>query len=202
MLQPITEMSNRDLDALALIADRKRLFILYDDLDASSSKSWLVNKMLGAGEMSAFYGPPGCGKGVIIEDLALHIAAGKEWHGRPVTRGAVVYVALERKQLVIRRAIAWRIKHDLPSLPFAIVGGVYDLKAPTVAQQLGDICRQIEEATAEQVVLIIIDTVSRALAGGNENSPTGASGRTNHGGGPASAEVPCGACPIRSSHSA
>ncbi|MCP1915913.1 hypothetical protein J2R96_008393 [Bradyrhizobium elkanii] len=151
--------------------DNKRPFVLYADLNVTESKSWLVHKMLGAGELSAFYGPPGCGKGVIIEDLALHIAAGHEWHGRPVTRGAVVYVALERKKLVERRAIAFRKRHGLEDLPFAIVGGVYDFRQPATAAQIAAICREVEQETAERVVLVIVDTVSRALAGGDENSP-------------------------------
>ena len=168
----VAQMDNAALDRLAMLTDRKRLFVLYDDLDANSaSKSWLVDKMLGAGEMSAVYGPPGCGKGVIIEDLALHVAARLPWHGRAVSGGAVVYVALERKKLVERRAIAWRNKHGHQGLPFAVVGGVYDFRTPAAAQQIGDICRQVQEATGEPVVLLIVDTVSRSLAGGDENSP-------------------------------
>jgi hypothetical protein len=153
-------------------AECKPLFVLYADLkETAASKSWLVHNMLGCGEMSAVYGAPGCGKGVLIEDMGLHIAAGLEWHGRPVTRGAVVYVALERKKLVERRAIAFRKKHGIEDLPFAIVGGVFDFRNPATALQIADICKQVEAATGETVVLIIIDTVSRALAGGDENSP-------------------------------
>lgn len=149
-----------------------RPFVMYSDIDeAASSKSWLVHDMLGCGELSAVYGPPGCGKGVGVEDMALHIAAGIAWHGRPVTRGAVVYIALERKKLVERRALAFRKKHGLQDLPFAIAGGVYDFRSPVTAQQITDICRQVEELTGEPVVLVIVDTVSRALAGGDENSP-------------------------------
>jgi RecA-family ATPase len=96
---------------------------MYADIyEAGGSKSWLVEGLLGCGELSAIYGSPGCGKGVGVEDLGLHIAAGLEWHGRPVTRGAVVYIALERKKLVERRALAFRVKHGLLDLPFAIVG--------------------------------------------------------------------------------
>lgn len=146
-------------------------FVMYGDLEVASSKSWLVHNMLGAGEMSAFYGPPGCGKGVIIEDMALHIAAGLDWHCRPTTRGTVLYIALERKKLVERRAIAFREKHGLRDLPFAIAGGVYDFRLPATADQITAICAQVKEATGLPVVLIIIDTISRAMAGGDENSP-------------------------------
>jgi len=148
-----------------------RPLVLYSELDASASKSWLVGKMLGVAEMSAWYGPPGCGKGVIIEDMALHIAAGIPWHGRQVSNGAVVYIALERKKLVERRAIAFRTKYGLQDLPFAIVGGVYDFRDRATADQIAGICTQVHQATGKNVVLIIIDTVSRALAGGDENSP-------------------------------
>src|ERR1700704_548838 len=131
----IERKSNEELDAISIERDRKRLFVLYADLKATASKSWLVHQMLGQGEASTFYGAPGCGKGVIIEDMCLHIAAGREWHGRPGLRGAVVYIALERKKLVERRAIAFRRKHGLEDLPFAIVGGVYDFRDPaTIAK--------------------------------------------------------------------
>ena len=56
----------------------------------------------------------------------MHVAAGWPWHDRPVKRGAVLYVALERKKLVERRALAFRERYGVPDLPFAIVGGVYD----------------------------------------------------------------------------
>jgi hypothetical protein len=170
-VQSILNISNVELDRLAVANDRKRLFVLYSELKASSSKSWLVDKMLGAGEMSAWYGPPGCGKGVIIEDMGLHIAAGLDWHGRSTSGGAVLYIALERKKLVERRAIAFRKKHKLANLPFAIAGGVYDFRNPATADQIADICKQVEKATGKFIALIIIDTVSRALAGGDENSP-------------------------------
>ena len=73
--------------------------------------------------------------------------------------------------MVERRAIAFRNKHGLQGLPFAIVGGVYDFRQVTAADAIADICRQVSEVTNEDVVLIVIDTVSRALAGGDENSP-------------------------------
>jgi hypothetical protein len=146
-------------------------FVLYADLAATSSKSWLVHNMLGAAEMSAVYGPPGCGKGVIVEDMALHIAAGLDWHGRATSGGAVLYIALERKKLVERRAIAFRKKHGLQDLPLAITGGVYDFRQPATANQIAVICGQVENKTGEAIALIIVDTVSRALAGGDENSP-------------------------------
>jgi RecA-family ATPase len=84
-------------------------------------------------------------------------------------RGAVCFIALERRQLVIRRAIAFRKKHGIDDLPFAIMGGVFDFRNQE-RTAVAEIVRQVEAELGEKVVLIIIDTISRALAGGDENS--------------------------------
>jgi hypothetical protein len=163
--------TNAELDAKIIELDRERLFTLFRDLKAQSTKEWLVHNLLGAGEASAFYGKPGDGKSVLAEDLALHVAAGWPWHGRAVRQGAVLYVALERRMLVERRAIAFRERHGAHDLPFAIVGGVRDFRDKGTPAQIASIARQVEEETGQPVILICIDTLSRALCGGDENSP-------------------------------
>jgi RecA-family ATPase len=150
--------------------DRKQPFSLYRDLEAISTKEWLVKNFLGHQEASAFYGAPGSGKSALVEDLGLHVAAGLPWHGREVRQGAVCYVALERRMLVERRAIAFRERRQLLDLPFAIIGGVYDFRDQRTAATIAGITRQVEDVTKQPVALIIIDTISRALAGGDENS--------------------------------
>ncbi|MFZ0623625.1 MAG: AAA family ATPase [Pseudolabrys sp.] len=62
---------NNELDAIALRHDRKSKFLLYRELEAESRKEWLVSGLLGSGDASAFYGVPGCGKSVLVEDMAL-----------------------------------------------------------------------------------------------------------------------------------
>jgi hypothetical protein len=122
--------ANNALDAKAVLADRKRRFTLFRDLQLGDTKEWLVKGLLGHGEASAFYGKPGDRKSVLVQDLCMHVAAGWPWHDRPVRRGAVVYIALERRKLVERRALAFRQRHDISDLPLAIVGGVYDFRDP------------------------------------------------------------------------
>ena len=161
---------NTALDAKVIQLDRKGRFLLFSELEAQSSKEWLVHNLLGHAEASAIYGKPGDGKSVLAEDLGLHVAAGWCWHGRPVRRGGVLYIALERRKLVERRAIAFREKHGVRDLPFAIMGGVYDFRDKRTIKHIIDVVRQVEVLTGEQVVLIIIDILSRALCGGDENS--------------------------------
>jgi hypothetical protein len=165
------ELTEGAEDHIVPFPGRSRPFLLFKDIDLQASKEWLVRGFLGADESSAYYGKPGDGKSVLVEDMALHIAAGREWHGRKVKQGSVVYVALERKKLVERRAIAFRLEHGLTDLPFAIVGGVHDFRDPETALRLAEIVRDVKAATGHPVVLIVIDTLSRALCGGDENSP-------------------------------
>jgi AAA domain len=170
MMDPNT-VNNAALDAKIIQLKRKGRFLLFCELEAQSSKEWLVHNLLGHGEASAMYGKPGGGKSVLAEDLGLHVAAGWPWHGRPVRRGGVLYIALERRKLVERRAIAFRERHGPPDLPFAIIGGVHDFRDKRTAGHIIEVARQIEALTGEQLVLFQIDTLSRALCGGDENSP-------------------------------
>ena len=153
-------------------ADARR-FTLFAELEINSTKEWLVHHLLGDGDASVLFGKPGDGKSVLAEDLALHIAAGRPWHGRRVKQGAVVFVALERRKLVERRAIAFRKKYGVADLPIAFVGGVYDFRNLRIVAAIISIVKEVEAATGQQVVLIVIDTISRALCGGDENSPKG-----------------------------
>ena len=163
--------ANSELDVVALRQDRKAKFLLYRELDAERRKVWLVHQLLGIADASAVYGIPGCGKSVLVEDMALHIAAGREWHGRAVKQGAVLYLALERRQLVARRAIAFRECHQIADIPFALVGGIFDFRQPQTVVSVTEAIREIEAETGQGVVLIVIDTISRAMCGGDENSP-------------------------------
>ena len=169
-MHTLNDLDNNELDRIARAKDRKHQFTLYGDLEATSTKTWLVRNLLGHAEASAFYGPPGSGKSALVEDLALHVAAGRSWHGREVRQGTVIYIALERRLLVERRAIAFREHHKIRDLPFAIIGGVYDFRDQKTAATIAGIVREVENVTAHQPVLIQIDTISRALAGGDENS--------------------------------
>lgn len=164
-------ISNSELDAIALQSDRTGRFKLFSELSPVSSKDWLVKGMLGASDASAFYGVPGCGKSVLVEDMALHVAAGRPWHGRAVKQGAVLYVALERRSLVERRAIAFRERHRDTDLPFGIVAGVYDFRSSKTAPEVIKIMRELQVLTGQTAALIVVDTLSRALCGGDENSP-------------------------------
>jgi hypothetical protein len=163
-----------ELDLEATIRNRPGRFVLYREvaLRARRSKDWLVAGLLGAGEASAFFGAPGDGKSVLVEDLGVHVAANKLWHGRKVKSGSVIYFALERKALVERRLLAFQLEHDIRDIPFVVCGGggTLDFREAGVCKRIIEVINATEAETGDKVVLIIIDTLSRALSGADENS--------------------------------
>ena len=147
-------------------------FTLYKDIDRTPRKDWLVDNFLGECEVSCDFGPPSCGKSVLATDCAAHIAAGLPWFGRRVAKGAVLYIAAERAALVKRRLAAFRLHHGLEDIPLAVISGLIDLRSSrNDANKIIDYTRRLEDETGHKLKLVEIDTVSRVLAGGDENSP-------------------------------
>jgi hypothetical protein len=129
----------------------------------------LVKGLLDREQISVVYGEASCGKTFLALDVSFHIAAGADWFGRKVEKGAVVYVAAEAGRGIINRAFAWRLAHRIDDIPFCAMTSPIDLCHATA----GDVDRLIiavRSAGLEPVVLLVIDTVSRVLAGGDENA--------------------------------
>jgi KaiC/GvpD/RAD55 family RecA-like ATPase len=133
----------------------------------------LVKDFLEREQTSLIVGAMQTGKTFLALDLGLHVAAGREWFGRRVSLGAVVYVACEAGRSIINRVAAWKIAHgyeENTAIPFAAVTSPIDLCHADMSD-LDRLMATIRAAGFERGALIVIDTVSRALAGGDENSP-------------------------------
>ena len=173
--KPLETASNGMSDTAEIIKlsnERRLTFTAFADINEHPRKQWLVRNFLGDGEMSATYGMPGTGKSVFGGDLGAHVAAGLPWFGRPVSQGAVLYIAAERAELVKRRMAAWRLYHGLDDIPLGIVAGTIDLRSNRRdADCVIECCEQLQKRFGHDPRLIIIDTVSRVLAGGDENAP-------------------------------
>jgi KaiC/GvpD/RAD55 family RecA-like ATPase len=133
----------------------------------------LVKRWLDREQLCLIRGEAGCGKTFLALDIALHVAAGIDWFGHRVWPGAVVYVAAEAGRGIINRVAAFKLAHkDYGSdIPFAAVTSTVDLCHAAA----GDVERLISAirtaANLTPLALLVIDTVSRVLAGGNENAP-------------------------------
>jgi hypothetical protein len=159
-------------EIISLHKERRLMFVTFADIDEHPRKDWLVRDFLGVGEMSAIYGAPGTGKSALAGDLGAHVAAGVHWFGRPVSRGAVLYIAAERAALVKRRMAAWRLHHGVKDIPLGIVSQTIDLRSSRRdADSVIECCAELQQKFEHDPRLVIIDTVSRVLSGGDENGP-------------------------------
>ena len=136
----------------------------------------LVKGVLDAGAMSVIYAPSNVGKSFFALDLGFHIASGREWRGHKVKKpGFVLYLAAEGGQGFINRVEAIKRHYNVPQdadIPLAVVPAGFNLLEANSGD--GDrIIKLVTDAVAEcgqDVVMIVIDTLSRAMAGGDENS--------------------------------
>lgn len=120
------------------------------------------------------YGRSNAGKTFWATDLALHVAAGLTWAGRRVERGGVIYCVLEGGAGFRNRVSAWKMKHALDDseIPFAAIPSGMNLLDPDAdTSRLIDAIKTAASKFDIPVKLVVIDTLARAMAGGNENAP-------------------------------
>ncbi|WMT91001.1 AAA family ATPase [Pelagibacterium sp. H642] len=143
----------------------------FDNIENSKPKKTFIKGVFGENEFSYIVGKPGTGKSVITTDMACHVAAGMDWHGRRVKQGLVVYLAAERKDLTERRMLAFRKRHGVKDVPLLVVGGRIDLTGNlNDARTLAKLINQAAEACEMPCVWIIIDTLTRTFGGGDQNA--------------------------------
>lgn len=133
--------------------------------------NYLVKGWLGAQQMSVVYAPSNVGKSFFCLDIAYCVAANLPWQGNKVRGGAVLYLATEGGNAFRNRVYALQSEYGAENVPLAIRPSPVDLLHPEAdLPALGQLCKEIE-ATHGKLALIVVDTLSRAIAGGNENGP-------------------------------
>lgn len=137
----------------------------------------LIKGLLDHGAMTVLYGPSNVGKTFVAMDMAYHVATGRPYAGMKVERGHVIYVAAEGGRGARQRLRAMRDKFGAEDVDFLLLASPVDLRRPDA-----DLRPLIEaiRALSVPVSLIVVDTLSRALAGGDENSSVDMGYIVNH----------------------
>jgi hypothetical protein len=143
-----------------------RLLVLgMADLDTAEPRDYLLKGLLSPSEISIWVGPPKCGKSFLLLYVAYMLSLGRRVFGRRVKLTKVLYVAAEGEAGIANRIRALRMKYG-PSENFHFIAQPADL-----LHEAGDKATLIQAAQAVGATLIVLDTLSRLLAGGDENSP-------------------------------
>lgn len=133
----------------------------------------LVLDVLYAGETSVTFGESGAGKSFVMLDLAFHVAAGLPWQGKPVKQGAVIWLAAEGGFGVYKRILALKEHYGVEDVPLYVLQRPVDLLHEDRKEVAGfvKLIQETQKEIGADVVLVLIDTLNRVMAGGNENGP-------------------------------
>jgi hypothetical protein len=141
-----------------------------DELEDIPPPDWLVDGLLTENGLSLFWAGSDRFKTFIAIDLAMSVATGHPWHGKPVKQGLVVYIAAEDENGVKMRMLGWRGSRGktehLPEPEILIFRDGISLPTPEGEKLIDAI---VAQTTKKKPSLIIIDTLQRTFGTGNEN---------------------------------
>lgn len=152
---------------------RLRLYSL-DEIKDMPPLEYLVDRHIPKAGLAFLYGKPGSGKSFLALDIALHVAWGMpDWHGdeiRAAHKGRVLYIAGEGSTGTPARVKAWEHGRFLPIGREARLTFLLQAVNFLAADKIRELIDALKSSGHEAFDLIIVDTVSRAVAGADENA--------------------------------
>lgn len=137
--------------------------------------TWLIDDLFIEDATAFLYGPPGCGKSFIALDIAFALANESitNWWGRKVNKhGPVVYISSEGTASLKFRLMALEDKYGIPhkQAPFFLIRRNLNFLDPKdIINVIQAIKHEVVNKIGRNPIAIIIDTVSRAIPGADEN---------------------------------
>lgn len=144
------------------------------EIEGAKPADSIVKGVLYRNSLAAVIGAAGSGKTFFVNDLAFHVSAGWDWRDRKVKHSGVLYIALEGAAGIANRIAALKAHYNAygdgagepPAFNLSVVS--LDLLNDEDAVQ-----KVIKTAkTLGNIGLIVIDTMARAMCGGDENTST------------------------------
>jgi hypothetical protein len=138
--------------------------------EPSYEERWIVNGLIAEGRLVALYGPAKTGKSLLALEMAICVANGYEFLGHPTRQCNVLYLDYENQPI---QDIQPRIKkmgfssHELDNVVY--------LSSPTELPKLDTASGGQHLAAivdAQKIGLVILDTLSRTIAGEENDNGT------------------------------
>jgi RecA-family ATPase len=154
----------------------------FDELEAMPPKEWIIDSLIGRGDIGMFYGPPGCGKTFTVADLIICGIMGKQWARRfdiPVPLNAA-YCAGEGVSGLPARFVAAATHHGatradkqnftfFKTVPQFFTGDDIP-EAIAIQRFVEEWQKRISEGTAKALDILFVDTLNTATVAAEENS--------------------------------
>ena len=151
------------------------------DLLAMPPKQWLIDQVVGGGDLVMLYGPPGSGKSFVVIDLIFSACLGQSFARRfdAARRLTVGYCAGEGVSGLPQRFAAAAEHYGVSALPtftfFDAAPQLYSSdETDAYSASIGQFVREWQQrqaaGAAGQLDLLVIDTMHSATIGADENS--------------------------------
>lgn len=143
-----------------------------EDIEPRLDALWLIERTLPQEGLALIFGHPGSGKTFLALDMGGHIAMGWDWHGLEVRQGVVIYICAEGQNGARNRIAAFKRRHGIMgTFSLALVPCSVNLFDPAADRvRVAAAVRRAVERYGQVPVLIIIDTISKTMGGGKENT--------------------------------
>ncbi len=141
------------------------------ELMALREPEWIIPNVIAEQSLVVVYGPPKSLKTFFTLDLCFRLAQGRDLDDRPTAPRHIFYVTGEGQGGLLKRYQSWlQVNHlrldDRPPLTF--VTKIVNLLDPGSVDRF--IAKMRLRAAADKIDIIALDTLSRAMAGKNENA--------------------------------
>ena len=142
-------------------------------LDEVLRVEYLIKGVLERQSNAVLFGKWNVGKTFVILDMAAAIATGREWFGKRVRQGRVLYLGYEGIRAMKKRIIALREKHPMlkdRATPFAWAPMRNPLTSPEGNAELQGIVKRFVAQHKGPPDLLVIDPLQNALGGDDSDA--------------------------------
>lgn len=141
----------------------------WTDLAARPRPEWLFRNLLFERQIGMVYGKPGSCKSFLLLALSSLLTNGLTWQGETLDRKRVIYIAGEGDTLMESRRLAWGQHHRIKPHD----DGLDMVAVPVDLTDTASVTLFINEMKKDpdNIGLVVFDTLSKCVAGQNENAP-------------------------------
>jgi RecA-family ATPase len=143
-----------------------------DNIKFNLDEEWYVHRLLPKQGVAMIFGESGTLKSFGVLDLTLGSCIGRDWAGLRVIKSGCIYIAAEGSNGVKKRIEGWKIHYRKKNaLPDNIQFGLIEV-APNLGVNDSDariLLADIKSCPVENLGVVVIDTASSSMGGGNEN---------------------------------
>lgn len=135
------------------------------ELIAMPPPEWLIEPLIPAGGLVVLYGPPGCGKSFVAIDIALAVATGTSWQGRPTNSGEVLYVGAEGGAGISKRVNAWLYHYGIQPSHVNMAWLMEAIQVEAASEAMDMLLDRVMVEAGQTPTLIVLDTLARCFDG-------------------------------------